>query len=136
ASARLVENLIAREAERGVPPERVVLAGFSQGGALALYVGMRYAQTLRGILVLSAYELLADTREAECGPANRPTPLLGCHGSYDPMVPVEGGRAAYESYAQAGRPAAWHEFPIAHEMSLEEVRVIRDWLAERFQPGL
>lgn len=133
ASARLVENLIARERERGVASERIVLAGFSQGGALALYTGMRHAQTLAGIMVLSGYELGTKRREVEVGVANRSTPLLGCHGVYDPMVHIQWGRAAYEAYAHPDRPSAWHEFPIAHEVSLEEIQVIRNWLAEVYR---
>jgi phospholipase/carboxylesterase len=132
ASSRLIENLIAREAERGVSAERVVLAGFSQGGALALSVGMRHPEALRGIMVLSGYELGAARREAEVSAANQTTPLLCCHGSFDPMVRLEWGHAAFEAYAHSGRPALWREFPMAHEVSMDEIHVIRDWLAERF----
>ena len=70
------------------PPDRTVLAGFSQGGALALHAGIRYPETLGGILVLSGYEVLPGTREAEASPANRRTPMLFCHGTQDPLVPV------------------------------------------------
>ena len=131
-SADLVRNLIAREAERGVPASRVVLAGFSQGGALALYVGTRYPETLLGILVLSGYEILASTREAEVSAANTATPMLSCHGTDDPLVPLGAGRRAYEAYAP-GRAAEWRAFPIAHQISLDEIRVVRDWLHARFE---
>ena len=94
-SAAMIEALIAREAARGVPSARVVLAGFSQGGAMALFTGTRHAQPLRGIMVLSGYEVLARTREAETSEANRETPLLFCHGTYDPMVDVSRARAAF-----------------------------------------
>lgn len=133
-SARLVENLLAREKERGVPADRIVLAGFSQGGAVALFTGMRHAEALGGIMVLSAYELLPSTREAEVSPANRTTPLLVCHGSDDPMVPIEGGHRAFEAYDHGERPAEFHEFPIPHSVSLEEIEVIKRWLGERFPP--
>ncbi len=131
-SAALIEALILREEERGVPASRVVLGGFSQGGALALYVGTRYATTLAGLMVLSAYELLPETRQAEATEANRLTPLLCCHGDQDPMVPWQGGRAAYETYSKDGRTAEWHSFPMAHQVCLEEIEVIRDWLRARF----
>jgi phospholipase/carboxylesterase len=134
-SAALVEALIAREIARGVPASQVVLAGFSQGAAMALFVGHRHPETLRGIMVLSGYEVLVDTREAEGHPANRDTPLLACHGTYDPMVSIRRARQAYDAYAHAGRPAEWHEFPIAHEVSPPEIVVIRDWLARRFAPA-
>jgi phospholipase/carboxylesterase len=133
-SAALVEALIAREAARGIPAARVVLAGFSQGAAMALFVGHRHPEALRGIMVLSGYEVLPDTREAEAAPANRDTPLVACHGTYDPMVPVARARQAYQAYAHPGRPAQWHEFPIGHEVSPPEIAVIRDWLATRFIP--
>lgn len=130
-SARLIEALLEREQSRGVPAERLVIAGFSQGGAMALFVGTRYPKTLAGMLMLSGYEVLAATRESEAHAANRETPLLCCHGSYDPMVDVRRAREAYEVYA-AGRPAEWHEFPMAHQMCLEEIDVVRAWLHARF----
>jgi phospholipase/carboxylesterase len=130
-SAEQVRGLIAREKQRGVDASRVVLAGFSQGGAMALHVGPRYPETLLGILVLSGYEVLAATREAEAAPANASTPMLFCHGSQDPLVPLAAGRQAYETYAE-GRAAEWHAFPIAHQVSMDEIRVVRDWLQARF----
>jgi phospholipase/carboxylesterase len=132
-SALLVENLLAREKQRGVPAERIALAGFSQGGAMALFTGMRHAESLAGVMVLSAYELLPDTRETEASSANRSTPLLVCHGSDDPMVPIEGGRRAYAAFEHPERPSELHEFPMAHSVSLEEIEVIRRWLGERFE---
>jgi phospholipase/carboxylesterase len=131
-SAQLVENLLAREKQRGVPAGRIVLAGFSQGGAMALFTGMRHAETLAGVMVLSAYDLLPATREAEASPTNRSTPLLVCHGSDDPMVPVEAGRQAFATWNHSERPAELHEFPMAHALCIEEIAVIRRWLGERF----
>ena len=132
SSAALVRALIERERERGMEAAQIVLAGFSQGGALALFVADRHEQTLAGLMVLSGYELLADTREAEQREANARTPLLLCHGLNDPMVPISRGRETFESHAVNGRPAAKHEFPMAHQMCMEEIEVIRGWLAERF----
>jgi phospholipase/carboxylesterase len=131
-SAAMIEALIAREAARGVPPENVVLAGFSQGGAMALFTGTRHAQALRGIMVLSGYEVLARSREAETTEANRQTPLLFCHGTHDPMVSIVRARAAFAAYAE-GRPRAeWHQFAMGHEVCPPEIDVIRQWLAARF----
>ena len=126
-----VDALLRREKERGVSPDRTVLAGFSQGGALALHTGIRYPETLGGILVLSGYEVLPETREAEASPANRRTPMLFCHGTQDPLVPVAGGRAAFTAHAAPERDAQWREFPIAHEVSDEEIGAARDWLHAR-----
>jgi phospholipase/carboxylesterase len=130
-SAEQVRALIAREAERGVPASQVVLAGFSQGGAMALYAGPRYPETLLGILVLSGYEVLASTREAELAPANAATPMLFCHGTYDPLVPAAAGMRAWQDYSE-GRDARWKTFPIAHQVSMDEIHVVRDWLHARF----
>jgi len=80
--------------------------------------------------------VLADTRQAEVSPENLETPLLCCHGLFDDLVDIERARLAYEAFAQPGRPAAWHEFPQGHEVSYEEIEVVRLWLAERFsEPG-
>ena len=132
ASAREIERLLEREEER-VPSTRIVIAGFSQGGAMALHVGTRYPRPLLGILVLSAYEVLPEARKEE-SPANRATPLLCCHGRFDPLVPVARGRQAYEVHAR-GRTAEWHDSPMAHEVSLDEIGVVRRWLHARFGPA-
>lgn len=129
-SAAKVEVLIAREVARGIPARRIVLAGFSQGGALALYTGLRHPERLAGILVLSAYELLAEAH-AEHSEANATTPVLLCHGRQDPVVPIFAGRAAHESMLRSGRDARWLEFPIAHEVSVPEIEAVATWLHER-----
>lgn len=134
-SAALVEALLAREESRGVPPSRTVLAGFSQGGALALFTGVRYAKPLLGIMVLSGYEILAPTLEDEESRANRMTPLLFCHGAFDTMVPVERGREAYDRHTGGERAAEWHEFRMDHEVTMKEIGVIREWLHLRFGAG-
>ena len=126
-----VDALLRRESERGLSSDRVVLAGFSQGAALALHTGIRYPETLAGIMVLSGYEVLPGTRDAEASPANRRTPMLFCHGTHDAVVPVEGGRMAWRAHSTPGRDAQWLEFPIAHEVSDAEIAAVRDWLHAR-----
>jgi len=133
-SAARIVDLIERERERGVSPQRVVLGGFSQGGAMALFVGARFPERLAGIMVLSGWEMLASTRQAEETEASRQAPLLVCHGRRDPMVPFEGGRRAYEAYARDGRPAEFHPFPIEHQVSMEEIAVIGSWLKRCLKP--
>ncbi|MDG1482004.1 MAG: alpha/beta fold hydrolase [Myxococcota bacterium] len=130
ASAEHIQALIDREIARGHPPERIVLAGFSQGAAMALHVGLRYPQTLAGILVLSGYLVLPDTVENESSPANAMTPTMCCHGTSDHVVSVDRGRLAFETVSRAGRPAEWYSFPMAHELCMDEVECIRDWLTE------
>ena len=131
----LVRALLAREKERGVPPARTVLAGFSQGGALALFTGVRYEETLAGIVVLSAYELLPGTRAAESSAANAATPIFFGHGRYDPIVPLAMGKAAHAAFAGGARDARWHEYPIEHSVSMPEIEDVAAWLRERLDPG-
>jgi phospholipase/carboxylesterase len=131
-STELVRRVLAREVERGMSADRIVLAGFSQGAAIALHALHRHPEPLRAGMLLSGYEVRARTREAEAAEANRGTPLLFAHGQYDPMIPLSRARAAYEAYATPGRDVAWHEFPMAHQVSPEEIVVLRDWLARRF----
>jgi phospholipase/carboxylesterase len=133
-SARLIEAVVEREETRGVPSTRIVLAGFSQGAALALHVGVRFPRPLLGIMVLSGYEVLPETRGAEASEANRATPMLFCHGTHDPLVGMERGRRAYQAYAGPERKAEWHEFPMGHEVSPAEIVVIRAWLGGLFAP--
>lgn len=134
-SAAMVEALLARETERGVPSSRTVLAGFSQGGGIALFAGLRHAEPLAGILVLSGHDPLAGTQEAEENPANAATPMLFCHGTYDPVVPVQLGRAAYEACATGRRDARWREFPIEHQVSMDEIEEVAAWLRDRLEPA-
>jgi len=133
-SAVLVEALIEREKERGVPAERIVLAGFSQGAAMALHVGLRHGETLAGLLILSGYRVIPDAYAAERSEANLRTPILICHGTEDPMLPIDLGAEARD-FVRAQMPEAkteWREFPIAHEVSVPEIEVVAAWLAERF----
>ncbi len=127
----LVEGLLDREIARGTQAERIVLMGFSQGGAMALHNGVRYRETLAGIAVLSGYLLLPDAFEAEAHAANRQTPVLCCHGEYDPVVQLSLGKQSYEAVRAAGHPCEWHTFPMPHSLCLPEVEVLKRWLTER-----
>ncbi len=133
SSAAAIEALIARENSRGIPSERIVLAGFSQGGALALYVAPRHAKPLAGFMVLSAYEVLPSLA-GEHHEANANTPALVCHGRHDPTVPMFAGQAACESARRSGRDVRWYDFPIGHEVSMPEIQTIAGWLRERLPP--
>jgi phospholipase/carboxylesterase len=131
-SALEIEQLMAREHERGVAHEHIVLAGFSQGGAMALHSGLRADLALGGVMVLSGYLLLPDHFEAERTAASRQTPFLFCHGRFDGVVPHFLGRSGFERVKAAGHTAEWHEYDMEHSMCLEEVLQIRDWLKARF----
>jgi len=130
-SAVKIAELIEREGERGIAPENIVLAGFSQGGAMALHVGLRYPRRLAGIMALSAYLLYPERLEEACSQANRGTPLFIGHGSYDPMVPLPLGQAARQTLESGGWPVEWHTYPIPHSVSPEEMTDIGRWLQSR-----
>jgi phospholipase/carboxylesterase len=129
---REIVALIARERERGVPPEKVVLAGFSQGGAMALHTGLRTAEPLAGVLVLSAYLLLPQRFDEERSPQSQRVPVLFAHGRFDPVVPFGLGKVAHDRLARAGYDSRWEPFDMEHSLCLDEIRVVSAWLAERF----
>ena len=130
-SASEIEQLIAREAERGIAAESIVIAGFSQGGAIALHTGVRHAERLAGIMGLSTYLPLAETLANEASQANRQTPILMAHGSQDPVVPVQLGQASRDHLLDAGYDVAWHEYPMQHQVCMPEIATIGRWLGER-----
>jgi phospholipase/carboxylesterase len=128
-SARQVEALLARERQRGIAPGRIVVAGFSQGGAMALHVGLRHPDRLAGILALSCYLPIANTLDTELSPANRDVPIFWAHGLHDPMIPqamAEQGRA---QLGELGYQIDWHQYPIPHSVSAEEIADVARWLA-------
>jgi phospholipase/carboxylesterase len=131
ASAARVEALIARERARGVAADRIVLAGFSQGGAIAIHTALRHRERLAGLVALSTYLLLEDTLAAERSEANAGLPILQCHGTFDPMVPEERGRACRDKLTALGWRVQWHAWPMEHQVCAEEIRVIGAWLRER-----
>ena len=128
-SARRVEGLIAAEVARGVAPARVILAGFSQGGAMALHIGLRHAARLGGLLFLSAYLPLARAVEAEASPAGRGTPVFLAHGTQDPLIPLVRARTTRDALAALGCPVEYHEYPVGHTVSDAEIRDLAAWLA-------
>jgi phospholipase/carboxylesterase len=131
-SAGELSRLIEREHARGVPHSSILLAGFSQGGAMALHAGLRTEQALAGVVVLSGYLVLPDCFEAERSAASEQTPFLFCHGRFDPIVPYFLGRAAFERLEAAGYAAQWSDYEMQHSMCLDEVFCVRDWLRARF----
>ena len=135
SSAAKVSALIDRENARGIPSKKIVLAGFSQGGAMALQVGPRHPQALAGILALSCYLVDADTLEAERSDANQATPILQIHGSNDPMVRVDSAESARDRMQELGYSVEWKTYPIGHEVCLEEVQAIGAWLGQRLAAG-
>lgn len=130
-SAASIEALLAREKERGVPAERIVVAGFSQGGAMALHVGLRYPERLAGILALSCYLVRAETVEEERSPASLGLPIFQAHGSMDPMVPLPRGEEAHRRLLELGHPVEWHTWPMGHQVCLEEIEAAGRFLVAK-----
>ena len=129
ASASAVADLIARERERGIAGDRIVVAGFSQGGAVGYQVALSYPERLAGLLALSAY--FATQESVEPHRANADLPVLICHGTYDPLVPESLGEAGYRRLLEMGYAAEYRRYPIEHAVSPEEIRDIGNWLNER-----
>ena len=131
ASAAALTRLIDREIERGIPADRVVLAGFSQGGAIALHTALREPRPLAGVLALSTYLPLADTLANERTSANAAVPILMVHGTADGVLPLalaESSRGALEAL---GYTVDWRTYPMAHTVCMEEISAIGAWLAAR-----
>jgi phospholipase/carboxylesterase len=131
ASVRAVETLIAREHERGVPSERIVLAGFSQGGAIALAAGLCHAQKLAGIVALSTYLPIFDVVTRERHAANAATPIFWGHGSADPVVAMQRGVDSRDLLQSLGYAVDWHTYPMGHAVCAEEIADLRRWLGAR-----
>jgi phospholipase/carboxylesterase len=127
-SREAVRMLISREVERGVPTSSIVLAGFSQGGAVALDTGLRLEESLAGIMALSTYLVLEDEVEGERSTANAQVPILQAHGTHDPMVPVTRGQAARDQLTSMGYAVHWQEYPMQHEVCPDELVLIGEWL--------
>ncbi len=132
-SAQRLEALIQREIERGVPSNRIVLAGFSQGGAIAAHTALRHASPLGGLVLLSTYLVLADTLESERHAAQAKLPIFQAHGTLDPMVPHDRGVALRDRLVELKLRVDWHEYPMGHQVCLEEIRDLGAWLSRLFE---
>jgi phospholipase/carboxylesterase len=131
-SAAEVEALIARERERGVGANRILLAGFSQGGVVALHAGLRHKETLAGIMALSCYLPAISGEREEQAAANASIPIFVAHGTDDPMIPIEMGEAARDRLQELGHPVIWRPYEMQHEVCPEEIADIGVWLRARF----
>jgi len=125
-----VEALIEREAARGTARSRIVLAGFSQGGAIALQAGLRQREPLAALVVLSAYLPLAATAAAEAQPAGRAIPIFMAHGRDDTVIPIDRAQASRDLLVGLGCRVQWHEYAIPHSVSEEEIRDLARFLSE------
>jgi len=123
-----VAALLEREFARGIAPRRTLLAGFSQGGAIALYAGLRSEQRLAGIVALSTYLIGGDRTAAEASAANRDVPIFMAHGTHDPVIAIARARASRDALVKLGHPVEWHEYPMPHSVAAEEIADLEAWL--------
>lgn len=130
-SVAQVDALIAREAQRGVPASRIVLAGFSQGGAVALAAGLRRTEPLAGLVALSTYLPMAARLLGEVTPAAPRQPVFMAHGTHDPVVPFGAGQRSAEALRGLGLDVVWHAYPMPHSVCPEEIAELGDWLESR-----
>ncbi len=136
ASSELLVQLLEREHARGIPYEKIVLAGFSQGGAIALHTALRFEQRLAGLMALSTYLPLQSTVEVEVidnsAAQTRDLPIFIAHGTFDPMLPLALGQHTLKVLTAAGYNPQWHDYPMAHAVCPEEIAHIRNWFLTVF----
>ncbi len=131
-SVEQVEALIERETARGIPPQRLILAGFSQGGAVTLAAGVRRKIPLAGLVALSTYMPAPGKAAAALRAGAERQPVFMAHGLYDPVVPYAGGEQSAALMARMGFAVDWHRYPMAHQVCTEELGDLGDWLEARF----
>lgn len=130
-----IERLIARERDRGIESAKIVLAGFSQGGAIALQAGLRHANRLGGIVALSTYLALEESLDAEAAAANRATPIFMAHGTDDPIVPLTLADTSAKALRRRGYEIEWHSYPMPHAVCAEEIHALADFLSRIYGDG-
>lgn len=130
-SQRQIAELIDRERERGVPAERIVVMGFSQGCAMTLMTALRYPERLGGAVGMSGYLPLASLAPAERSAANADLPIFLAHGTQDPIVPIARGAASRDALRTMGHDVEWHDYPMPHSVCAEEVEAINAWLLKQ-----
>ena len=127
-SCEQLRKLIIREIELGMPPERIVLAGFSQGGTIALLTGLKYEKKLAGIMALSTALHTTDRLAEERSESNLKIPIMMAHGTMDPLVRIENAVSTREALINLGYNVRWQEYPVGHTVCYEEIQDIRSWL--------
>ena len=134
-SLALVEALIERERARGIEASRIVLGGFSQGCAMTLMTGLRYRERLAGLLGMSGYLPLAATTAAERSTANAGVPIFLAHGRQDPVIAIDRATASRDALVELGYPVEWHDYPMPHSVSAQEIEDINRWLLKVLAAG-
>lgn len=132
-SEKAVRGLIQEQINAGIPANKIVLAGFSQGGVVSLFTGLRYEKTLAGIMALSCYLPTADQLPFELSEANKSTPILQQHGAQDDVVPMSAGKMANKLLNDAGYSVEWKSYPMPHSVVIEQLKDIGKWLVQRLK---
>jgi len=127
-SSALINSLIEREMHKGISSENILLAGFSQGGVIALHAGLTYPHKLAGIIALSAYLPTISQLETERSTANHDTPILMAHGIIDPVVAIESGKATFHALQALDYPVEWHDYVMEHAVCQEEIEHISTFI--------
>lgn len=127
-SRELLERFIQDEKDVGIPTDKILLAGFSQGGVVILHTGLRYPEPLAGLLALSTYLAMPETLVVEANSANKDISVFMAHGTMDPIIPIQQGKNSADQLKQAGYSLDWHEYPMQHAVSLEEIEEIGRWI--------
>jgi phospholipase/carboxylesterase len=130
-SAAILNKYIDQEIEEGIPSEKIVIAGFSQGGAIALHAGLHCSLKLCGLLALSTYLPIADRFALKQDNVNSQTPIMMLHGKFDPVIPIHQGQSSRDMLQNAGYSISWHEYPMQHAVCSQEIDDISEWLQER-----
>ena len=130
-SARILDSYINAELAEGIAAGKIVIAGFSQGGAIILHAGLRYPERLAGLLALSTYLPLPDRLAGEAHPENAAVPIMMLHGTFDPVIPVTLGKRSCDFLQQSGYPVEWRTYPMQHAVCPQEIRDISLWLKTR-----
>lgn len=130
-SQQIINEYIDQQIKAGIASKKIILAGFSQGGAIALYTGLRYSQPLGGILALSTYLPLAEKTADEIHSANRSVEIFMGHGEFDPVIPVKHGEKSCAHLQELGYHVEWHSYPMQHSVNAAEITDLGRWLKQR-----
>ena len=131
ASGEILKSFIQAELDAGIPANKIVIAGFSQGGAITLHTGLHYPQQLAGLLVLSSYLPFPEVLDEEAAKANSTTPILMAHGEQDPVIPIGFAKQSFETLKERNYPINWQSYAMQHGVCLEEIELIAKWLTQR-----
>jgi phospholipase/carboxylesterase len=132
-SADILKHWVDAEVDLGIATERIVIAGFSQGGAITLHCGLTFAQQLAGLLVLSSYLPFTEVMDEDSASANNQTPIMMMHGEFDPVIPIDFARQSCAALKANDYPVEWHDYPMQHGLCLEQIKHVSSWLESKLQ---